>query len=91
MEFCAECGNILLPKKKTNELFCRVCKTSIPIKGKEKGKLEQYRKVTIAKNNKRTEKKRALRTAIIVEQSTKKSMTEDEREAFGELLEMSGE
>ncbi len=89
MEFCADCGNILLPKKKTNELLCRVCKTSIPIKGKEKKKLDQYKKATSKKN--KTEKRRALRTAIIVEQSSKKSMTEDEREAFGELLEMSGE
>lgn len=92
MEFCADCGNILLPKKQTNELFCRVCKTSIPIKGKEKVKLDHYKKAAATKKSKKAEKQRALRTAVIVEQDKRnKSMTEDEREAYGELLEMSGD
>jgi DNA-directed RNA polymerase subunit M/transcription elongation factor TFIIS len=91
MEFCEECGNILLPKKKENKLFCRVCKKDFPVKAKEKKILEQYKKVTTKKNLKYLEKKRALKTAVVVVKSKTKSMTEEEREAFGELLEMSGE
>ncbi len=91
MEFCPDCGNILLPKKRTKELFCRVCQKSFPLdETKDNEKFEQYRKV---KKNKAKidEKRRALKTAVIEKSEKSKSMTEDEREAYGELLEMSGD
>ncbi len=92
MEFCKKCGNILLPKKKTDELFCRVCKESFPVGGKEKKMLEQYKKATASKREKEHERKRALKTAVVIATAAKnKSMTEDDREAYGELFELSGE
>lgn len=91
MEFCKECGNILLPKKKTNELFCRICNKSFSVEDKEKSKLEHYKKASNKKNISKEEKKRALKTAIIEQTTRVKSMTEEDREAFGELLEMSEE
>lgn len=91
MEFCPECGNILLPKKRTKELFCRVCQKGFTLDEKiDKDKFEQYKKVKKNKS-KVDEKRRALKTAIIEKSEKSKSMTEDEREAFGELLEMSGD
>ena len=92
MEFCKHCMNILLPRKNhPNALFCRVCDKSFPIKGtKDKKKIEQYKKVTKTHPN-IGEKKRALKTAIIETTEKVKSMTEDDREAYGELLEFSGE
>ena len=90
MEFCKTCGNILLPKRKTNEILCKVCNKSFAMKGKEKKKLEQYKKVTVKKTVKE-DKKRIYRTVVVVAKSKTKSMTEDEREAFGELLELSGD
>lgn len=91
MEFCPQCGNILLPKKRSNELYCRVCQESFPIDAKkDKEKIEQYKKVKKNKH-KLDEKRRALKTPVIEKSEKTKSMTEDEREAFGELLEMSGD
>ena len=57
---------------------------------KDKEKFEVYKKVKKDKS-KVDEKRRALKTAVIEKSEKSKSMTEDEREAFGELLEMSGD
>ncbi|MHA1584915.1 MAG: hypothetical protein ACTSVU_04785 [Promethearchaeota archaeon] len=89
MKFCPDCGNILLPKKRSHELFCRVCQKTFPME-KEDDSIKIYKKVKKI-NSKEHEKKRAFRTAVIVDTKKSKSMTEDEREAYGELLEMSGD
>lgn len=91
MKFCPECGNILLPKKGSTELFCRTCNKIIKVDvKKEKEALEQYKRTKKSKG-KETEKKRALKTAVIEEPVKVKSMTEDEREAYGELFELTEE
>jgi len=94
MEFCPDCANILLPKKRENQLFCKVCDKSFPLKAKkDKEKIKHYKSVSkdVGKKSK-VKKKLALRTSIIIEDVRKTpSISQDEREAFGELLEMSGE
>ena len=88
MQFCKECGNILLPKKRTNELFCKVCDKTFPLKEK---KIYKSATLETAKKTK-VKKKLALISATIIEDVRKiPSISQDEREAFGELLEMSGE
>ena len=94
MEFCEACGNILLPKKRTETLYCKVCDKSFPLKEKkDKEKIKLYRsatKDTVKKT--KVKKKLALISASIIEDLRKApSISQDEREAFGELLEMSGE
>ena len=87
MEFCKICGNILLPKKKKSVLFCKVCEKEFPVK--DKAKLGRYKKAK--KTKKITEKHKALKTAIVEESHTGPAITEDEREAYKELFEGSGE
>jgi len=92
MQFCNECGNILLPKKRQNLLFCKVCDKTFPLK-KDKDKIKHYKSATqdSAKKTKVKKKLALISTAIIQDARKVPSMTQDEREAFGELLEMSGE
>ncbi len=94
MEFCKDCGNILLPKKRSDELYCKICDKSFPLKEKkDKEKIKHYKSVSkdVIKKTK-VKKKLALRTSVIIEDVRKvPSISQDEREAFGELLEMSGE
>jgi DNA-directed RNA polymerase subunit M/transcription elongation factor TFIIS len=85
MQFCKECGNILLPKKKKNALYCKVCNKEFPV-GKEKDKLETYKKVK--KSNAKKSNKRALKTAIVEGEDNGPSISEDERAAYEEYFEM---
>ncbi len=86
MKFCEDCGNILLPKKKL--LYCKVCDKTFPLKEKKAYKSGSQ---DIGKKSK-LKKKLALRTSVIIEDVRKTpSISQDERDAFGELLEMSGE
>jgi len=90
MKFCPVCNNFLYPKKHSNELYCRVCKKSFPIdkvNGVQKSK--EIKKIVKDRNFYKKEKKRALKTMVITETKKEKSMTEEEREAFGELFEYS--
>ena len=88
MQFCENCGNILLPKKRTETLYCKVCDKTFPLKEKK-----EYKSATLetAKKTKVKKKLALISTAIIEESSKVPSISQDEREAFGELLEMSGE
>ena len=94
MEFCETCGNILLPKKRENLLVCKVCDKTFPLKEKkDKEKIKHYKSATqdSAKKTKVKKKLALISTAIIQDATKVPSMSQDEREAFGELLEMSGE
>jgi len=94
MEFCEACGNILLPKKRTETLYCKVCDKTFPLKlRKDKEKIKHYKSGALDKTkNTKVKKKLALVSAAIIEDIRKApSISQDEREAFGELLEMSGE
>ncbi len=91
MQFCKTCGNILLPKKRQNLLFCKVCDKTFPLT--ESKKIKEYKSATLdtAKKTKVKKKLALISTAIIEESRKAPSISQDEREAFGELLEMSGE
>ena len=94
MEFCKDCGNILLPKKRSEFLYCKVCDKNFPLKEKkDKEKIKLYKSATQDKVKKTKVKKKLalISTAIIQDARKVPSMSQDEREAFGELLEMSGE
>ena len=94
LEFCPDCSNILLPKKRTNELFCKICQKSFPLKEKkDKEKIKHYKSASEdAVKKTKAKKKLALRSSTIIEEIRKApSISQDEREAFGELFEMSGE
>jgi len=92
LEFCVTCGNILLPKKRTETLYCKVCDKTFPLK-KDKDKIKHYKSAVQDKFKKtKVKKKLALVSAAIIQDVRKTpSISQDEREAFGELLEMSGE
>jgi DNA-directed RNA polymerase subunit M/transcription elongation factor TFIIS len=83
MQFCEECGNILLPLRKKNKLHCRVCDKDFSI-GKEKEKLAQYKKVTkkVKKTHSRNRNK-----IVIVDARKKPSISADERDAMEDLFE----
>ena len=91
MEFCEECGNILLPKKRKNLLYCKVCDKDFPLT--EDKKIKEYKSATqdIVKKTKVKKKLTLISTAIIENVRKTPSISQDERDAFGELLEMSGE
>ena len=91
MEFCSECSNVLLPRRKQGDLYCKICAKSFPIKKKSKPLDPHNHRKVLKKKSQQLERRRALKTAVVTEASSKlKSISEDEREAFGELLKMSG-
>jgi DNA-directed RNA polymerase subunit M/transcription elongation factor TFIIS len=76
MEFCEECGNMLLPKKGT--LFCRICKKEFKVK---QNVLDTY------KVKKKTNKgQRRQLTQIIEDHDDEKIITEDDRAAYEEYF-----
>ncbi|WP_457558262.1 hypothetical protein [Candidatus Harpocratesius sp.] len=82
--FCPDCGNILLPKRRTNTLYCRICNKEYPMKDK----MQQYKKVDRkGAAIKKKEKKQILKTAIVEETKKKPSISEEERAAFEDLFE----
>ena len=91
MDFCEKCSNILLPRKKLGDLYCRVCDKSFPVKNSPKSHGAHINKKVQKKKSQQLERRRALKTAVVTESRSKiKSISEDEREAYGELLKMSG-
>lgn len=89
MKFCPICGNFLYPKKHSDEMFCRVCNKSFTLKELGESKSKESKKTVKERDFYKKEKKRALKTMVITETKKEKSMTEEEREAFGELFEYS--
>lgn len=70
-------------------MYCKVCDKSFTDKAEGTTKKKSRSQVEKDRDFYKKEKKRALKTIIVSETTKKKSMTEEEREAFGELLEMS--
>ncbi|WP_457557826.1 hypothetical protein [Candidatus Harpocratesius sp.] len=91
MKFCPICSNLLYPKKHSDELYCRICKKSFPVDKVGGSENKNVQKKLKNRNFYKKEKKRALKTMVITETKKEKSMTEEEREAFGELFELSEE
>lgn len=84
--FCQDCGNILLPKRRTQTLYCRICNKEYPMDEEYK----QYKKVERkAASLKKKNKKQTLKTAIIEESHKKPSISEEDRAAFEDLFEAS--
>ena len=91
MEFCQHCQNILLPRRKQQDLFCKICDKSFPMKKATKPQSPYINRKVQQKRSQQLERTRALKTAVVTEATSKlKSISEDEREAFGELLMGSG-
>ncbi|MHA1520216.1 MAG: hypothetical protein ACTSRK_08540 [Promethearchaeota archaeon] len=85
--FCKDCGNILLPKRRTKTLYCRICDKEYPMDEE----LNQYKKVDRKTASiKEKNKKQILKTAVIEETKKSPSISEDERAAFEDLFEASG-
>ena len=76
MEFCEECGNILLPKN--GALYCRVCKKEFKAK---KAVIDSYK---IKK--KITKDKKSQMTLIIEDHNEEQTITEDDRKAYEEYF-----
>jgi DNA-directed RNA polymerase subunit M/transcription elongation factor TFIIS len=73
MQFCPECESILLPKRNSNDLFCRVCNKTFKA---EKGKADYKMKSKIEKDRVRS------KTAVVETRSRTQSISEEERRAF---------
>ncbi len=73
MQFCPDCESILLPKRNSNDLFCRVCNKTFKA---EKGKADYKMKSKIDKDRVRS------KTAIVESRNRSQSISEDERRAF---------
>ena len=73
MKFCPQCEGLLLPKRNTDELFCRVCNKSFK---PEKGQADYKMKSKIEKDRVRA------KTAIVERPAHSQSISEEERRAF---------
>ncbi len=81
MEFCEECGNMLLPKK--GALFCRVCKKEFKAK---QTVIDTYKvKKKITKDQKRQ------MTPVIEDHDDEQIITEDDRKAYEEYFVSGGD
>jgi len=76
MQFCPECESILLPKRNSNELYCRVCKKTF----KPDGKTDYKMKSKIEKDRIRS------KTAVVEDQRNSRSISEEERRAFEDFF-----
>ena len=90
MQFCEKCSNILLPRMLYISRPAPFSPRSIPMKKATKSSAYVNKKVQ-QKRSQQLERTRALKTAVVTEARSKlKSISEAEREAFGELLTGSG-
>jgi len=84
--FCKECGNILLPKRRTDTLHCRICHKDFPME-ENTLQVKQKKKSTAADVERK--KKQSHRTAIIEETSKSPSISEEDRDAYEDFFEVS--
>jgi DNA-directed RNA polymerase subunit M/transcription elongation factor TFIIS len=83
MKFCETCGNVLLPKRKKNLLYCKVCDKEVPIED-PKNALTDYKRRP--PNKKSLDKKKALKTAILTDAEKSNLISEEDREAYEDLF-----
>ncbi|MBD3351335.1 MAG: hypothetical protein GF364_07590 [Candidatus Lokiarchaeota archaeon] len=83
MEFCPECDSILLPKKGSDELWCRICQKSFKIKKKSSIK-KDYR------INHKMKHKISGKTAVFVKKEKAKAISSDDRRAFEDYFSSDG-
>ena len=81
MQFCPDCESILLPKRNSKDLFCRVCNKTFKA---EKGKADYKMQSKIEKDRIRA------KTAIVEERRRSKSISDEERRAYEDYF-MGGE
>ena len=73
MDFCQDCGGILLPKKGKTELYCRVCDKTFKA---DKKSAEDYKiKSKITRSGQ-------AKTAIIDKKISSTAISDEERRAF---------
>lgn len=81
MEFCPECDGILLPKKGSNELYCKVCDKSFKLDSKNKSNLKkEYLIKTQVKN------RVGGKTAILEKKNLSKAISDEDRRAFEDFF-----
>ena len=72
MQFCPDCESILLPKRGSKDLYCKVCEKVIKIKSKSKTKKS-------IKIDKKIIHKIPIKTKVFTKKSTKSISDEDRR------------
>jgi DNA-directed RNA polymerase subunit M/transcription elongation factor TFIIS len=83
MKFCETCGNVLLPKRNKKTLYCKVCDKELTA-ANSKHDLEEYKRRL--PNKKKTDTKKALKTAIVADGDENKIISEEERDAYEDLF-----
>ena len=83
MQFCEECGNLLLPRKKGKVLFCRVCKEEFKAKS---GSADEYRI-----KRKYMKSKQQNMTAIIEEEYHNPRISAEDRKGLEDYFVGSGD
>jgi DNA-directed RNA polymerase subunit M/transcription elongation factor TFIIS len=77
MDFCADCGGILLPRKGKTELYCRVCDKTFKA---DKKTAEDYKiKSKITRGNQ-------SKTAVIDKNFNSTAISDEERRAFEDFF-----
>ncbi|MHA1730217.1 MAG: hypothetical protein ACTSWY_16020 [Promethearchaeota archaeon] len=76
MKFCPDCESILLPRKKKNELYCKVCDKIFKM-DKEKSKTESEYRI-----QRKMTRDLIPKTAVIHKKEKKHSITEEDRRGF---------
>lgn len=85
MEYCDRCGNILLPKKATGTLLCRICNTEIPMSESNRA---QYKSCVHKKRKKDAQK---YKTAIVTAADHHHDILPEDREAYEDIFKGSGD
>lgn len=76
VQFCPDCESILLPKRNSTDLFCRVCNKTFKA---EKDKADYKMKSQIDRDSKNRIRSK---TAVVETGRHTQSISEDERRAF---------
>ncbi|UYP44058.1 hypothetical protein NEF87_000343 [Candidatus Lokiarchaeum ossiferum] len=86
--FCESCGSILLPKPRTQSLFCKTCNVDFQLNSENE--LEPYKKKGKVPPVKKKSHIQKTKTIIVEESDRKKrnpSITDEDREALEDLFE----
>ena len=86
MEFCKDCGGLLMPKKGVkNKMYCKVCEKTTAVKDKKI--LEKYGTGNRRNIQRKTRKtRRNVKTMVVAKPEKKRSITAEEREALEDMF-----
>ena len=76
MEFCPECDGILLPKKGSGELYCRVCEKTFKSK-KQKSRIKSEYRI-----KKKFANRQYSKTAVVENPQNRKKISPEDRRAY---------